>query len=178
MAQMTDGLQMLSIPISEFAVGALGAETAQIINNDIGGTNMNRSFLAKKVRIHYTLIAADTEDTLLVFLANGDLSVAELKTALTTFAYPQNPNDPTDQTNQPLVKGIWWETMQMVSASGTGDGKRVINEVVTLGGGKGIPAIKDSGVSMFIYNPLASAFVAGAFSSGHLLFYGAWLNDN
>ncbi len=178
MPQMTDGLQMLSIPVNEIAIGTLASETALAVNNDIGGANLQRSFLCKKVRIHFTMVAPDAEDTLLVFLANGDLSVAEIATALTTFAYPQNPNDPSNRLQQPLVKGIWWETMQMISANGLGSGKTVINEVVKLGGGKGIPAIRNSGVSLFVYNPLGSAFVAGSFANGHLLFYGAWLNDS
>ncbi len=172
------GLQYLVMPLDEIAIDTLASETALIINSDYG-PNMTRSFLAKKAHMHYSMKVPDVGDYLLCGLANGDLSVAELRLALITFGYGVDPNDPTNYANQPFVENIWWETVQLIGDSlGDGSGYLVVNEKISLGGGKGLPMKRNSGVQFFVWNPAGSAFVAGATILGTIMLNGVWLNDS
>ncbi len=165
------GLQTLALRLNTDSVGTLGANTSLKL---VALDGLTRSFLLKKVIYAVAWNAGATGDNLIFGLAQGSATVAEITTALASMNI-SNPNDATNQILLDQWKVIYYETIMMVSASAVGEGQSVLNERISIGGGKGIPLLEDDGVQVFAYNP-STGSVTGSFD-GIVGFQGVWLND-
>ncbi len=151
----------------DFTVGALTANVALAGGTDYA-TGLLASFLMKKVEFSHFLETPDAEDLLIIGMARGDATITEIKTAIEK---KQVERSKKDQAN---TRDILWETVRHISANSAAD-SMAIHQVVSLGGGKGIPFEEGDGWQWFIYNKGLNDQVAGAFVRSNATYYGVWL---
>ncbi len=154
------------------ALGTLAANTVLQLQSTYGNT-ITRTFLLKKFECLTTIEQLTSEQgPILVGLANGTASVAEIKSAL-----EDNNPDPDDATSYAVAANrrmILWQSLHILD--GRQDTK---NHYRTRIGarGKGIPIAEDTGVQVFAYNADSSALTTGASIRGYYMLGGVWLND-
>ncbi len=158
------------LPIQiDAAVGAPTVGTAVKIESAREAT-LSRAFLGKHLVLELVLDAPDSLDTLLIAMAQGLFTVAQLAAAVTSNA---QRDDPVEEN---IAKRVLWETMVLMAnddGSGTGSKNRRID--VSLGGGKGIPFAEDRGWQIFVMNVGVNDQVAGTTIIGHGYMSGVWL---
>lgn len=156
-------VEIMPYQVRDYAVGTLAAQVAATITTK----TITDAFLAKHFRGTWVLMTPDANDILVVGLARGDTTVAEIKTAMEMSRLER------DESNSIAAKQVLWETVKLLTE--TSGGFSPVNIDVTLGGGKGIPFDADDGYQMFVYNLGANDQVAGAliYFEGYLT--GVWL---
>ncbi len=167
------GLQTLTVRLNSDALGTLAANTSIKLNGFDGFT---RGFLCKKVMYAIAHTATATNDNVIIGLAQGTATVAEITTALSAMNI-SNPNDASNRIILDQWKVVWFETIRMMHPDATGAGNAVLNESFSVGGGRGIPWNEDDGIQVFAYNPSTSALTTGAVIDGIVVFQGVWFND-
>ncbi len=160
-------VEILPFLQSTIAVGALAAGVALDIET-AHGNGMLADFLMKKVKAECVLMTPDASDVLVIGMARGDATIAEIKVAL---EQTQLERDMSDQAN---ARKVLHETLRVLSEPSGGFTDPVQIEV-SLGGGKGIPFEKGDGWKWFVYNLGANDQVAGAFLHIYGTYYGVWL---
>lgn len=157
--------------------GAL-AEGKAVILSSAYGASMTRSFLAKQVhmRLMFDPEAGSTSDKMLVGLANGSMTAAEIEDAVKTVM--GNPNDTSNWDDYAMTLGIFWQTLRFISNGTAAFLGAYVDETIKLGGGKGIPYLKGVGVSLFGFNPAASSVASGNFITGSVCHVGVFLDDS
>ncbi len=169
-----DGLQIYPIHLQDAAVSTLGAGTALIVNSDFT-TNLTRTFLLKQVQYALEVSGGTSgQGPLVVGLAMGLASVAEIGNALEDLV--TNPNDPSSQAIAGLKRTVLWETVRIFQITNAGN-QNLINEKISIGGGKGIPALEEAGLSVFVWNPANASLSTGTLLSGLVILKGVWMND-
>ncbi len=168
----TKGVQLLAVRMNSDATGTLAANTTVTLNSFTGFT---RAFLCKKVIYAISAIAGAATDTVIIGCAQASASITEITSALSAMNIA-NPNDATNQIILDQWKVVYWDTVRVVADTGTGS-HPVLNEHISLGGGKGIPFLEEDGVQVFAYNPGTAAFTTGGLVKGLVGFMGVYLND-
>ncbi len=170
MAAIQSGLQTQPIRMDSDALGTLAANTALILNSGFGSL-LTRSFLIKQVRHALQTDGMAADETVIIGLCNALATIAEIASALSTLvADPDDASSPATAANRQM---IFWETLHAFG----GAARDPHNEVVSLGGGKGIPVKEATGLAIFAYNPSASALTTGGLVNGLVVIRGVWLND-
>ncbi len=158
------------------ALSTLTANEAIIINTELG-TALGRSFLMKKLKLSGLLSTVDAADgNMCMGLARGDATVAEIAAAMNEF----NASGPEDTTESLTEDEVWTVIQKSVvwakQGIQTSDTKHDLLIVDEISFGRGIPAIEDQGVSIFVYNG-GPSLTTGALASVHAQLWGVWLND-
>ncbi len=173
MADTMDGLQFNPVRLNNDALGALAADTAVQLNQAIG-SGSTQSFLAKRIKYALGITDATDTDGIIIGIASGSATVAEIQAALTVTV--SNPDDAGSKAVSANKRNIWWETVRYLHAEAS-QGHIVLNEDISLGGGKGIPMKEADGFQLFAYNPSTAALTTGMTVQGLLMFSGVWLKD-
>lgn len=151
------------------AIGALASQTALKIGNDYISTGMAATFLTKRIELSVAVAMTGGEGPLLVGIARGELTVAEIKTALQS----ANDNGPVDQLEmQAHVHELFWAELIENHTNHVTTIKRTLK----LGGGKGIPMLEDVGWQWFVYNTSSGALTTGGVISIWARHFGKWLD--
>ncbi len=158
------------------ALSTLAANAALVINTDIG-TAMGTPFLMKKLKIHAMLAFVDDGDgNLCIGLARGDANAAEIAAAMNEF----NREGPQDTTESLTEDDVWtviqnsvvWSKPTGESDNAAGGHYEAFDGEISFG--KGIPALEDQGVAIFIYNG-GPTMTTGSLLSVHAQIWGVWL---
>lgn len=166
------GLQTNPIRMNSDAIGNLGADTALVLNSTFG-SGLTQSFLIKQVLYKLGVVALTVDETVIIGLANGSATVAEIVAALT--ANITNPDDASSPAVAAARQMVFWETLRTIV--GGASKRSTIDESISLGGGKGIPVKEATGLAIFAYNPSTGALTTGALVDGLVVLRGVWLND-
>ncbi len=147
----SSGIQILPEAVRK-VLAALTSDDAQIVANGYT-VNLTRDFLLKRLRVQLQL--EDFTDTrVLIFgFARGDMTIAEIASVLVTKL--PDPEDFQAWDNFALNRGIFWETLQMITGIDTANvtSTPVYNWDFSIGGGKGIPLEAGHGIQSFVFNP-------------------------
>jgi len=173
----TDGIQMLP-KVMNAGPGALTTGNVTLIDQTYGQGNLTRSFLLKQIiyQLGWDQEAGSTGDSVIIGFADGSMGTAEIAAQLSTALV--NPNDTKTWDDYSRMGGIFWQTLRMIlNGTTTYTGIRV-SETVTIGGGKGIPLIKDEGILLFVYNASTGAIASGNKLVGLYALVGVWLDDS
>lgn len=159
-------IQILPVQFRSVALATLAVQVAQILEV----STLAHAFLAKTVQGTYVMQAPDTDDTIVVGMARGDSTVAEIKAALEL-----NRLEP-DEPSEAASKHVLWETVMILDGRiGAAGANKQPMPRVSLGGGKGIPFDADDGFSFFAYNIGTDDQVAGAVVHFQGYLTGIWL---
>lgn len=165
------GLQIWSKLFSQ-ALGTLSSNTALIIANDFT-TAFTKGALLKNFECFVAWRAATSgEGPILMGLCNGDLTVAEI-----TSAIADNSLDPFDHTNMLASAeklGVYWETFFIVDRM---EENGSAHHKVSLGGGKGIPVGEEKGFQLFAISLDGGSLTTGSSLRGMYRVQGVWLGD-
>ncbi len=154
------------------ALLTLNSDTALIIDNGYG-TALKRAFLIKQIRYELGLEASDGDDMIIIGMANGGATIAEIASALATKLV-----DPGEASAWPSFissKVILWETVRAIPGN---EPQAVLNETISIGGGKGIPMAVNKGIQLFVFNPSANSLTTGATLLGLYQIIGVFMNDD
>ncbi len=152
------------------AFGTLAANTALIINTAFGST-LTRSFLIKQAMFRMQTDGMTADESVIIGLCNASATIAEIASALSTLV--ADPDDASSPAVAAARQMIFWETLHIFG----GAAKDPHNEVMSLGGGKGIPVKEATGLAIFAYNPSTAALTTGGVLNGLIVLRGVWLND-
>ncbi len=173
----TDGIQMLP-EVLNAGPGVLTEGNVTLIDQVYGQGNLKRSFLLKQIIAQYgwDQEQGSTGDSVLIGFANGSMGTVEIAAQLATVL--ANPNDIKTWDDYAQMGGIFWQTIrQILNGTTTYLGIRV-SETITIGGGKGIPLIKDEGILLWVYNASTGAIASGNKLIGMYALIGVWLDDS
>ncbi len=165
------GLQINPIRLNDDALGTLAADTALIINQEMSGA-LTRSFLLKQLQYCFTIAIAGTAESVIFGLANGSATIGEIEDALRLNV--EDPDDASSPAVQAQKQIVLWESLRLIDLSGGNDFQ---NDVIKMGGGKGIPLKEATGVQIFVYNPSTASLTTGSTVTGLVILKGVWLND-
>ncbi len=177
MPNVHSGIQMQPLRMNADALGSLAADTAVVLNTGFG-SGITQSFLIKQVRYAIQYGVVTQGDNFIIGLCNGSATVAEIASAIRDVV--TDVDDASNTQVAALHQVIFWETLRMVGSSGVLTGTtsgNVLNETISIGGGKGIPAKEATGISVFAWNPNTGALTTGSVLSGLITLVGVWLND-
>lgn len=157
------------------ALGTLASLAALSLDSGFG-TGLAQSYLLKKVKITFHLDSLPvSEGPLIVGLAKGDATAAEIAQAMT-----ENNAGGDRDTTQSLTEDNVWTVIQSSLVPGIyvreTDTTHYVQFIDDISFGKGIPLRQGQGVQAFIYNP-GSTLGTGAIISGIYQLYGVWLRD-
>ncbi len=158
-------VEILPGNVAFVALGTLAAGVAVIVDDVV----MTDAFLAKHYRAQFALTASDAGDAIIVGIAQGDATVAEIKSAL------EQKQLKRDTTLQDTARKVLFETTQLITVGDISQEGVTHMIDVSLGGGKGIPFKEDDGYAVFAYNAAPDAFSTGALLIGHFHLTGVWL---
>ncbi len=153
------------------ALGTLASVTAVALNVNYG-TGLTRSFLIKRLKLQAAFVAANGADSIVIGFARGDMTVAQISTALDTDI--NDPNDFDSWATMMQRNGILYQTLVALGPGGTGAAGRQID--VRVGGSKGLPMTAGEGVQLFAYNP-GAALTTGSIVQGLFQLVGVWLDE-
>ncbi len=169
------GLQWLPVQIDS-PISSLAADTAAIVDQSYGAGNLKRAFLCKQIFYNLSLRGGNVGEVGLLAIVGGGADIASFELALTTTI--PDPNDVETWGTIAAKRQIWWETLRLLLNSVTTSGNSAHNEIISIGGGKGIPMTVDQGVAAMIFNPsTTAAFAAGTRLVGQITYVGIWMND-
>ncbi len=154
--------------------GALASVTAVQLSGTFG-TSMAAGFLIKQIQMNLAWLAQAAGDEIIIGFANGSATVTEIKNAIE--GTTQDPNDASSVDSMARKAIVFWETLRMLSAEALGNGNLTINEMIRIGGGKGLPIFEDKGIQLFAYNPSSAAITTGSLVAGVYALKGVWLSD-
>ncbi len=166
------GLQQLP-DNSSITMSTLANLTALLVSSAYNGT-ITKTFLMK--RYHYMMrligLTASDDVMLLVGIARGTLTVAEIATAIVQQTV--NPEDPITSDDQSIRSRILWQSLRLLRT--VGDGTVMdLDEFIHIGARGGIPFNETEGWNTFVFN------IGGTMATGATLFdfsiaEGVWLN--
>lgn len=139
---------------------------------------ITRNMLVKRVKISGYINGLTANEPVIIGIGANDLGVAS-GFAAGNESDLLNPEASAAYLNaKELVMTVWHETTQcLAEGPSQGDGKLVINETFSIGGGKGIPVNAGAGPELFVYNPSDSQLTTGGEFIGVYTIYGVWLED-
>ena len=160
--------------VNDTPLSTLAARTALLINADFATTSA--TFLAKRVRYHInTTGQAAGEGPIIICLAHGNTSIAEITTALVT----RNTAGPADVTQMLEQDGSWTvvqDSVEMLKESDSSGQAQSSGEWLRLGR-KGIPFAEASGWTLNVFNADNAALTTGTIIKGTYQVQGVWLRD-
>lgn len=167
-------LTVQNIPVNDLALSTLGSRLSLLLASTFG-TTIKNTFLVKKIKYFLTLAGATAGQAtnLLVMLAPGDVTAAEAAAALTEI----NTVGPQDITQVRTSDNIWnisQNTVRQFQPGGTAAEAILNDEIPT---GKGIPARRNVGLQVFVFNADGTALDTGIVINGLVQLWGVWLRE-
>ncbi len=168
-----------TMTVNALALGTLAGQTALIMNNAFNA--ITGPFLMKRIRYFLQLVGRTPGDDgpLIVGIANGDASVAEIGAAML-----EGNTLGTEDITQMLTQDNTWVVYQNTLASFNAtrgdmtEGFIDLGDVwKTFGGKRGIPAMENSGFVLFVFNGGSGALATGSSINGVTHLQGVWLRD-
>ncbi len=160
--------------VNALALATLSGQTAILGNTAFGG--IQSSFLMKRVR-YFMAIASKTIDDdgpILVGIANGDASVAEISAAMIE-GNTQGPTDVTETLTQDETWVVYQNTVRALKIDGAGTEGWLDSGWINFGGKNGIPALEGAGFELFFFNAGSGALSTGSSVNGICHVQGVWL---
>ncbi len=140
--------------------------------------SITRNMLVKRVAIHGYINGATANEPIILAIGANDTGVALGYAAALESSLLNPENTEAYLTAKEGVMTVWHETDTcLVEGPSQGDGKLVINENFSIGGGKGIPVMAGAGPELVMYNPSDSTITTGGEFIGIYTIYGVWLED-
>ncbi len=161
------GLQMGALRAT-VSTGAVGAGSAIILAGDMD-TEFDAPFLIKSVDTHWAWLSITASDTVILGIAQGDMSAAEIAAALLQAI--TDPFDVAEKGALTTARGIFWETLQIFSST-----ERSATKRISIGGGKGIPIAEVKGFNHFLFNQ-GGGTLTDANLAMMTVIKGVWLSD-
>ncbi len=152
----TSGIQTLTEhPVQ--VVGILTALLAKALATDYA-SGLTQDFLLKKVRYHLALEDLDPREYMIIGLARGDATVAQIAAIMESAN--RDPDDLDLWDDFAIANAIFWETVRILGGTDvvTSSGQ-VLNEDISIGGGKGLPLEGGVGIQVFAWNPHSAVSV-------------------
>ncbi len=175
----TTGIQSLPDLVNT-NLGAFASLTALQLSDDYAGTNLKRDLLVKRIRTQLTVKVMEADEAVLLGFCRGDMTVAEIATALGTFL--ADPDSFQQWDNFVIASGIYWQTLHILggnAVSGTPvAGLEYWNDDIQIGGGKGIPMEAGAGIQLFAFNQSGGAITTGPQVQGLYELVGVFLEDS
>lgn len=169
----TEGIQTLGGRFRS-STGVLASDTAVQVHSTFA-TGLTRTFLCKRFRLEAFVDELLTDgEGLIVGVAQGSATVAEIATQLTSGSSLADPKDPTNWAVFGQNNIIWWQTLRVLDANG---GPQKISCDVAIGGKNGIPMIEDQGAQLFVFNPHSAALAQACNIQGIIQFVGVFMRD-
>lgn len=166
-----------NVPINGDALGTLGARTALSLNTVMSSITTGFLMLRYKMLIQLTSRTVPDNGPILILLAPGDASIAEIASAM----QEQNtagPEDLTQTLTQDNILAVYEQTIQPFVLKGDGTEGQILTDWIRLGrNGRGIPAREATGFSAFVFNAGSGALTTGSSVDGTLWVEGVWLDD-
>ncbi len=162
------GLIMSSLH-SALSLGTLAADTT-VLFVGLMDTELDAPFLVKQIQMNGGVHDLDPTDGVIFGFAQGDATIAEISSALA-----QSATDSFDVGEiAPVFKKslIFWETLRYLSSE-----NNTINEMIKIGGGKGIPLAETKGINAFVFNAGVGSLTTGASANLLSTIKGVWLGD-
>lgn len=159
------------IRLNSDALATLAADTALIVNATFS-TGLTRTFLLKFLDYHVRVVAGTPGESVIVGLAIGQATIAEIAAALT--GNITDPSDAVSLTTMAARAAIIWPSVRILDLSPTGGAK--LEERIPMGK-KGIPLQEENGMQIFVYNPSTSSLTTGALLNGIVGLTGVWLDN-
>ncbi len=169
-----------SLVVDAQALGTLAGRTALSLNTTMAA--IQQAFLMKRFRYLIQLVGRTTDDDgpLVLCLARGDASLAEVAAAM----IEQNTIGRED-TTQSLTEDESWVVFQnsvvpfvYVGGNSTGvPAHWAVSPWVSMGGKNGIVATEENGWSLFVFNAGSGALSTGSSLNGICQIQGVWLRD-
>ncbi len=168
------GLVNQALVVDTTPILTLASLTALIINQI--WTSPEASFLMKRYRMQLlvTGLTIGDDGPLLVMLAHGNATIAEVATAMQEIN-AQGPTDITETLTQDNAWAVYQNTVQQCIKKGDGTEAQVDSGWVDFGGRRGIPNLEEAGVHAHIYNAGGAPIATGASISGLITIQGVWL---
>ncbi len=170
------GLVQHSLPVNAQALSTLAGRTALELNSVMD--SITAPFLMKQYRyiIQVTGHTVSDDGPLVLLLARGDATVAEIALAMNE----QNTTGPSD-TSQVLTEDaiavMYNNTVHAFEFKGEGTEAVIDTGWRSFGGKRGIPALEDTGFSLFVYNCGSGSLATGSVANGQAWVRGVWLRD-
>ncbi len=182
MAHPHTSLVQQAMVVDEVVISTLAAKTALILNSEF--TAITATFLMKRVRYLLQIKGLTSADNgpLVVGVANGNASVAEIGTAMIE-KNTAGPADLTQSLTQDSAFGavyqnsiVAFSSEPVVAATNYQSNPETMNWI-QVGGKNGIPAPEGAGFQLFIYNTGNGPMATGATVEGIAHLQGVWLRD-
>ncbi len=178
MANNHGGLKVQNGEVADVALGTLGSRAVVTADGDF--TAIKATFLIKRIRYFLQLegVTAD-EGPFMLVLAPGNASTIEVANALTK-RNTVGVHDVTQVLEEDAPwKGAYQSSIEMMKPVGGPAATTYVSsgEWISLGGGKGLPAIEDAGWLLAIFNGDNATLTTGAVLKGTYQIQGVWLGS-
>ncbi len=162
--------------VDALALGTLAGRTAIILRTFAAIT---ATFLMQRFRyfLQYVSREADDDGPILVGIARGDASLAEIAAAMIE-ANTAGPGDTSQTLTQDETWVVYQNTVRAFLMSGGDATERFVgDEWQKFGGKNGIPALEGTGFQLFAFNAGSGSLTTGSSISGVVHVQGRWLRD-
>lgn len=169
------GLVQQSMNLTSVALGTLAGKTAIILDSSL--SSIDTSFLMKRVRYLLQLVGrtADDDGPILVGIANGNATIGEIATAMQE-ANIAGPEDVTQSLTQDNAWVVYQNTVIALANLGSvTEAQPRDSSWIGFGGKNGIPALENSGFSLFAFNAGSGGLTTGSSINGMAQVQGVWL---
>ncbi len=175
----TTGIQSLPDLVTT-NLATLASLTALQLSDDYAGTNLKKDLLVKRIRTQIGIKILEADETILLGFCRGDMTIAEIATALGNFL--ADPESFQQWDNFVIASGIYWQTLRLFvgnAVSGTPVARiDTWNADIQIGGGKGIPMEAGAGIQFFAFNPSGGPLTTGSQVQGLYELIGVFLEDS
>ncbi len=167
-------LTVQNIPVNDLSLATLASRTAKLLSSSFS-TTIKNTFLVKKIKyfLHASALTQGEQDNLLVMIAKGDASTAEVAAALTEIN-TVGPEDTTQARTADNAWNIWQNTVRAMESRGSATEAQLVAEISL---GKGMPAISEQGVAVYLFNNDAVGLAGTPLVNGLVQLWGVWLRD-
>ncbi len=175
MAHPHSDLVNQSLVVDAQALSTLAGRTAIILNTNVSTTIQN-AFLMKRIRYLLQMVGRTTDDDgpLVVGLAKGDATIAEIATAMIEHN-TIGPSDTTETLTEDNAWVVYQNTVVPFLYRGGNSTGQIPPGWMDIEGRKGIPALEDQGFQLFVYNAGSGALSTGVSINGICQVQGVWL---
>lgn len=172
------GLQTLP-EVVDAAPGQISPKVAFTISTDYGA--ITRTLLVKQWKLMLNIGNMDQGQAVVLFLGPTGASVTEIEEAL-----EGQITDPTDPSSFGLAgqkMRLVWDTLMLAhqpspDAAAANYNINVDTGWQTIGGGKGIPFVRNNGPILWGWNPNTGNIPTDWTVDGLMIFRGVWLDDS
>ncbi len=174
MGHTTNHLKIQNIPVNDLPLSTLAARAAILLASTFS-TTIKNTLLVKRVKyyLHGAGFTAGEANNILVGLARGDASAAEIASALTE-VNTVGPEDTTQVLSEDNAWVIWQNSIHMLESFGVATENEIQHEFSL---GKGMPAVSEQGIQVFAFNNDAQVLTTGGVINGMVQLTGVWLRD-